>query len=162
MRICFSRAKKAAAVFLTGVICLGFAAQSAQAGPSALKTYVPGYGDVNIEELGISEEMLEQYSQQAENIDLSDPEAAEAQIKSMAEGAGYSISDNEAGTIRKVLENAQNTGVGVKEMQGMYDAVSGAGEALKSTGDFFEAVKSFFINIFNTIKDWFAGLLHWN
>ena len=155
-----TKIRRISAIILTLLICLIFAAGTVQAKDTGLKTYVPGYGDIDFESLGITDEMIEQYSEQAGSIDLSDPAAAEAQIKEMAAQSGYEISDSEAGTIREVLEDAQSKGLDAGEMKGVYKAVSGADELLKGSNDFLGAIKSFFVNIFEVIKSWFMGLFH--
>ena len=150
--------KKVLAVSLAAFICLS-SAPAAYAG-SLSENILSSLPDIDIDSLGLTEEQIEYYMKRAGGIDFDDPQAANEQIKSMAAEAGYDISDGEADVIRGVLENADTNGMGVEEIKSMYEAGTTLNNTIQETGNFLDAIKSFFVNIFNVIKDWFMGLFH--
>lgn len=165
--------KKITVGILIMLLCISFtaegvfAAEAASAsekmpGAERLQTYVPGYGDVDPEELGLTEEEIEQYEQQINNIDFSDPEAADAQIREMAESAGYSISDSDAESIRQLLDDGTGGSASAEEIKGMYEAYKDLGEELQDTENLLDTIMSFLKKIVMTIKDWFTALFHLN
>ena len=165
--------KKTAAALMIALLCVTFAAEGVLAAergdlpgrisaPARLQTYVPGYGDVDIDDLNLSDEEIEQYQQQIDGIDFSDPEAADAQIKQMAESAGYSISDSEAETIRGMLDDGSGGSANAEEMKGMYEAYKGLGEDVQNSENLLDTLLTFLKNLVSAIKSWFMNLFHMN